>query len=564
MNEFEKYLNDKMNEFEKYFTDIYDGKITACHKMRKQAENLLKAYACPDKYHFDYDIANKHIRFIEKFCCFPTGEKMGKPFEMELFQKARLQALFGFVDDNNIRQYNECLIIEGRKNGKTSECAAVEIDMLLNDNENSPQIYNLATKLDQAKLGFTACHKMIQKSPLLAKHIKKRAADLYFWNNLGYIKALASETSSLDGLDVHCAVIDELAAIKDRDLYDLIKQAMGARRQPVLFTITTNGFVRNGIFDAQYDYASKVIDAPEQDEHYLPFIYELDSPDEWDKENCWIKANPGLGTIKSYDYLRQMVSKAKMDLSFKPTVFVKDFNLKENPSSRWLTYEDAHNEEMTPEFYSFRYCIGGFDAADSIDLNAAKAICMKQGDNHLYIKSMYWIPSFVIEEQNAKGNRNGRDWVPYDLWISQGYMRTCEGRKVDKRVILDWFIELRDKEDIYPLYIGYDGWHISDELLSAFKQEFGERTMVKVIQGTKTLSEPMKNLKVELQEKNIVYDNNPIDEWCLLNTDIKTDINCNIQPCKTDNRTQRIDGTAALLDAYVVYCDNKNEFLQVI
>lgn len=564
MNEFEKYLSAKMNEFEKYFTDIYDGKITACHKMRKQAENLLKAYERPDKYHFDYDIANKHIRFIEKFCCFPTGEKMGQPFEMELFQKARLQALFGFVDDNNIRQYNECLIIEGRKNGKTSECAAVEIDMLLNDNENSPQIYNLATKLDQAKLGFTACHKMIQKSPLLNKHIKKRAADLYFWNNMGYIKALASETSSLDGLDVHCAVIDELAAIKDRDLYDLIKQAMGARRQPILFTITTNGFVRNGIFDAQYDYAAKVIDNPEQDEHYLPFIYELDSPDEWDKEECWIKANPGLGTIKSYDYLRQMVSKAKMDLSFKPTVFVKDFNLKENPSSRWLTYEDAHNEAMTPEFYDFRYCIGGFDAADSIDLNAAKAICMKPGDNHLYIKSMYWIPSFVIEEQNAKGNRNGRDWVPYDLWISQGYMRTCEGRKVDKRVILDWFIELRDKEDIYPLYIGYDGWHISDELLSAFKQEFGERTMVKVIQGTKTLSEPMKNLKVELQEKNIVYDNNPIDEWCLLNTDIKTDINCNIQPCKTDNRTQRIDGTAALLDAYVVYCDNKNEFLQVI
>ena len=524
----------------------------------------LNAREYPDKYHFDYDIANKHIRFIETFCCFPTGEKMGKPFEMELFQKARLQALFGFVDDNDIRQYNECLIIEGRKNGKTSECAAVEIDMLLNDNENSPQIYNLATKLDQAKLGFTACHKMIQKSPLLNKHIKKRASDLYFWNNLGYIKALASETSSLDGLDVHCAIIDELAAIKDRDLYDLIKQAMGARRQPILFTITTNGFVRNGIFDAQYEYASKVIENPKQDEHYLPFIYELDSPDEWDKEECWIKANPGLGTIKSYDYLRQMVAKAKMDLSFKPTVFVKDFNLKENPSSRWLTYEDAHNEAMTPEFYDFRYCIGGFDAADSIDLNAAKAICMKPGDNHLYIKSMYWIPQRAIDEQNEKGNRNGRDWVPYDLWIAQGYMRTCEGRKVDKRVILDWFIELRDKEDIYPLYIGYDGWHISDELLSAFKQEFGERTMRKVIQGTKTLSEPMKNLKVELQEKNIVYDNNPIDEWCLLNTDIKTDINCNIQPCKTDNRTQRIDGTAALLDAYVVYCDNKNEFLQVI
>ena len=553
-----------MTEFEQYFTAIYDGNITACQKMQKQAEWLLNAFAKPSKYHFDYEIANKHIRFIEKFCCFPSGEKMGKPFQMELFQKARLQALFGFVDDNDTRQYNECLIIEGRKNGKSSECAAVEIDMLLNDGGGSPQIYNLATKLDQAKLCFNACHKMIQRSPLLSKHIKKRAADLYFKNNMGYIKAISSETSSMDGLDVHCAIIDELAAVRDRDLYDLIKQAMGARRQPILFTITTNGFVRKSIFDSQYDYAAGVINGTNPDEHYLPFIYELDSPEEWDKENCWIKANPGLGTIKSYDYLRQMVAKAKHDPTFKPTVIVKDFNLKENPSSRWLTYEEAHNEEMIPDFYNFRYCIGGFDAADSIDLNAAKAICMMPGDPHLYVKSMYWIPQFVIDEQERKGDRGGRDWVPYSLWIAQGYMRAVEGRKVDKRVIFDWFCELRDKYDIYPLYIGYDRWHVSDELLSAFEQEFGKNAMRIVHQGTYTLSEPMKNLKVELQTKNIIYDNNPIDEWCLLNTDFKSDINCNIQPCKSDQRTQRIDGTAALLDAYVVFCDKKDEFLQVI
>ena len=278
-----------MTEFEKYFTEIYDGRITACKKMRLQAERLLNALAFSDRYHFDIDIANKHIDFIERFCCYPSGEKMGKPFTMELFQKARLQALFGFVDDNNKRQYNECLIIEGRKNGKTSETGAVEIDMLCNDGEGSPQIYNLATQREQATLGFNACYKMIQKSPFLRKHIRKRASDLYFSYNFGYIKALASETANLDGLDVHCAVIDELAAIKNRDLYDLIKQAMGARSQPVLFTITTNGFVRNGIFDAQYEYAEKVISGKIQDEHFLPFIYELDSPEEWEKEQCWVK-----------------------------------------------------------------------------------------------------------------------------------------------------------------------------------------------------------------------------------------------------------------------------------
>lgn len=552
-----------MTDFERYFTNVYDGKIIACKKMQKQSERMLNALSQPDKYHFDVDIANKHIDFIEKFCCYPSGDKMGQPFKMELFQKARLQALFGFVDDNNKRQYNECLIIEGRKNGKTSETGSVELDMLCNDGEGSPQIYNLATQRDQATLGFNACYKMVQKSPLLRKHIRKRASDLYFAYNFGFIKALASETSNLDGLDVHCGVIDELAAIKNRDLYDLIKQAMGSRSQPVLFTITTNGFVRNGIFDAQYEYAAKVINGDVKDEHYLPFIYELDSPDEWDKEECWIKANPGLGTIKSYDYLRQMVNKAKNDPAFKPTVLVKDFNLKQNPVNRWLTYEEAYNSEKIPK-YNYRYFIGGMDAADSVDLNAAKAIFQKPNDDKLYVKSMYWIPQSVIDEQDEKGSRDGRDHVPYKLWIEQGLMRAYPGKKVDKRVFLDWFCELRDNEDIYPMYIGYDPWHISDDLLRAFENEFGKSTMISVRQGVITLSGPMKDLKADLQDKKIVYDDNPIDLWCLLNTDVKTDTNGNIQPCKSDKRTQRIDGTAALLDAYVVWCDKKEQYQTLI
>lgn len=552
-----------MTEFEEYFTAIYDNKIVACKKMQKQSERLLNAFVQPGKYHFDYDIADKHIKFIETFCCYPSGEKMGQQFKMELFQKARLQALFGFVDDNDKRQYNECLIIEGRKNGKTSETGAVELDMLCNDGEGSPQIYNLATQREQATLGFNACHKMIQKSPFLRKHIRKRASDLYFAYNFGFIKALASETGNLDGLDVHCGVIDELAAIKNRDLYDLIKQAMGARSQPVLFTITTNGFVRNGIFDAQYEYASKIIAETIKDEHYLPFIYELDSPDEWDKEECWIKANPGLGTVKSFDYLRQMVNKAKADPSFKPTVMVKDFNLKENPLSRWLTYDEAFNDGKIPN-YHFRYFIGGMDAADSVDLNAAKAIFQRPNDDNIYVKSMYWIPQKVIDEQDEKGNRDGRDHVPYKQWIEQGLMRACPGNKVDKRVFLDWFCEIRDNNDIYPMYIGYDPWHISDELLRAFEQEFGKSVMIPVRQGVLTLSEPMKNLKADLQANRIVYNDNPIDLWCLLNTEIKSDINGNIQPCKTDVRTKRIDGTAALLDAYVVYSNKKDNYNSVI
>lgn len=552
-----------MTEFEQYFSALYDGTILACDKMKRVSEMLLNQFASPGEFHFDYEVAKWHIAFIERFCKRPTG-KLGQPLQLELFQKARLQAIFGFVDDNNLRQYNEVMIVEGRKNGKTTECAAVETDLLLNDGEGAPEIYNVATMLDQAKLGFNACYKMVRQSPTLRKHIRKRAADLYAPSNLGFIKALASNTNSLDGLNVHGAIIDELAAIKNRDIYDLIKQAMGAREQPLLFCITTNGFVRSGIFDAQYEYAKKVLDGKIKAPRFLPFIYELDDASEWDKPEMWIKANPGLGTIKKKEYLEEMVQKAKNDPSFKPTVLVKDFNIPQTAQSAWLTFEDLNNEELLPEGGAFRYCIGGFDAADSIDLNAAKAICKRRGDDKLYIKQMYWIPQAVLDQQEERGDRRERDGVPYSLWVSQGLMRTCEGRRVNKRVILDWFCELRDREDIYPLYIGYDPWHISDELLAAFEQEFGRNVMVKIRQGVLTLSQPMKDLKAEFQEKKIVYNNNPIDKWCLINTEEKKDVNGNVQPVKSDERTRRIDGTAALLDAYVVYCNKRDEFESLI
>ena len=552
-----------MTDFEQYFSALYDGTILACDKMKRVSEMLLNQFASPGEFHFDYEVAKWHIAFIERFCKQPTG-KLGQPLQLELFQKARLQAIFGFVDDNNLRQYNEVMIVEGRKNGKTTECAAVETDLLLNDGEGAPEIYNVATMLDQAKLGFNACYKMVRQSPTLRKHIRKRAADLYAPSNLGFIKALASNTNSLDGLNVHGAIIDELAAIKNRDIYDLIKLAMGAREQPLLFCITTNGFVRSGIFDAQYEYAKKVLDGKIKAPRFLPFIYELDDASEWDKPEMWIKANPGLGTIKKKEYLEEMVQKAKNDPSFKPTVLVKDFNIPQTAQSAWLTFEDLNNEELLPEGGAFRYCIGGFDAADSIDLNAAKAICKRRGDDKLYIKQMYWIPQAVLDQQEERGDRRERDGVPYSLWVSQGLMRTCEGRRVNKRVILDWFCELRDREDIYPLYIGYDPWHISDELLAAFEQEFGRNVMVKVRQGVLTLSQPMKDLKAEFQEKKIVYNNNPIDKWCLINTEEKKDVNGNVQPVKSDERTRRIDGTAALLDAYVVYCNKRDEFESLI
>lgn len=547
-----------MSALEQYAVAILDGKIKACRRIKQMYEKLLYQYYNPGQWHFDQAIADRHINFMERFCRQPES---GQPLRFELFQRAKLEAIFGFVDDCNLRQYQEVLTIEGRKNGKTTEMAAVEIDLLANDGEGSPQVYNVATKRDQAMLGFNACLSMIKRSSDLSGILRKRVSDIYFAHNLGFIKALAANSNGLDGLNSHGVIIDELAAIKNRDLYDLMKQSMSARSQPLLFAITTNGFVRDNIFDAQYDYACGVLDGTIDDDRFAAFIYELDDPDEWLDETCWIKANPGLGTIKKYDFLKRCVEKAKADPSFMPTVKTKDFNLKETGASSWLRWDDLNNDATFDT--TFDYCVGGFDAADTTDLNAAKALMMRPDDPNVYVKSMYWIPETVLEQVAKTGSRRERDNMPYDLWVKQGLMRVWEGNKVDKVCFLQWFMELRDKEDLYTMFIGFDPWHIDDTLLAAFKAEFGPNSMIPVRQGIYTLSDPMKSLKADLQAKRIIYGGNPIDKMCLANTEIKVDINGNIQPVKGLDPRKRIDGTVALINGYKVLKDKYDQFVNL-
>jgi phage terminase large subunit-like protein len=543
---------------EQYGTAILDGKIKACRRIKQQYERLLYDLYNPSRWHFDETIAAKHIEFMQRFCIQPES---GKPLRFELFQRAKLEAIFGFVDDCNLRRCQEALTIEGRKNGKTTECAAIELDMLMNDGEGAPQIYNLATKRDQANLGFEAVYKMVKHSPAFQKHLRKRVGDIYFSRNLGFIRALASNTNSLDGLNSSCAIVDELAAMRNRDLYDLVKQSMSSRSQPLLFEITTNGFVRDNIFDSQYEYACGVLDGTIDDPRFLAFIYELDDADEWLDESCWIKANPGLGTIKRIEFLHDCVQKAISDLSFRPTVMVKDFNLKQTGASSWLRWEELNNDATFD--IPFDYAIGGFDAADTTDLNAAKAIMMRPDDPCIYVRSMYWLPETVLEQAAKTGSRRERDNMPYDLWVKKGLMRAWPGNKVDKVCFLQWFEELREKDDLYTLFIGYDPWHIDDSLLAAFKASFGQNSMIPVRQGIYSLSDPMKNLKADLDAHRIVYGGNPVDKMCLMNTEVKADINGNIQPIKSLDQRKRIDGTIALLCAYKVLRDKKDEYINL-
>lgn len=264
-----------------YCTQVLNGEILACEKLKQLAEKMLQDIATPYKrWHFDHAQAKKHVDFIEQFCKIPSG-RLGAPFILEPMERAFVESIHGFIDDEGLRRYQEIFFCVARKNGKTSLGAALELDALFNDNEGSPQIYNVANSMEQATLGYNAVSKMIRLSPALSKHAEKRTTGWHSKLNFGTVKPLAANTTTLDGLDVHFALIDELHAMRDRDVYDLVKQGMAARRQPLLLCCTTNGFVRNGVFDAQYRYAAGVLDGSIEDDRFLPWVYELDAREEW-------------------------------------------------------------------------------------------------------------------------------------------------------------------------------------------------------------------------------------------------------------------------------------------
>lgn len=553
------------SEAEKYLEAVQKGKITASRKIRQLADMMLPQIRNGYKeWHFDYEAANRPVHFIENYCFIPSG-KLKKPFKLEPFQKAIVQLAFGFVDEDGNRRFHEVLCIIGRKNGKSSLLAALELYMLIADKEGAPQIYNVANSEDQAKLAYNAAIRILRQSKPIQRYAHKRAEDVYCAKNLGYMKPLTSQTRNLDGLDVHFAVIDELSAILNRDLYDLVKQGMSAREQPMLFIITTNGFVRGGIFDNQYDYARRWLNGEVEDDRFLAFVFELDDRDEWVNESAWVKANPGLGTIKKLEALRGYVNKALQDVSFRPTVLTKDFNLPENQATAWLDFEEAVNEETFDlKEMGFRYGICGFDAADTIDLTSAQMLMMKPGDDKIYEMSMYWIPEDTIRNASESGDRKERDNVPYEQWIARGLLRTVPGNKVDKRVLIEWLRELKDEHDIYTYAVGFDPWHIDDTTRRELEDFVGKQRAIPVRQGPMTLSQPMRQIRADYKANRIVDNHNPINEWCRMNVTVKADINGNIQPYKKElNPSNRIDGFMAELDAYTTLNNLMDEYSQV-
>ena len=486
-----------MNYIKEYYSKLETGEIVTSKRVRKMYEKLVYNIDNPDAFIFDEEKADRPIEFIERFCKHSKGEWAGKPIKLELFQKAYINALFGFVDkETGLRKYRESLFYVARKNGKSTMLAGIALYMMIADGEAGADCYSTATKKDQAKIIFDeVCH-MVQQSPELKRYIKKRKSDLYFPLTMSKLQPLGKNSDTLDGLNAQLVIMDELHGVKDRNLYEVMKQSQSARRQPLLIMITTAGTVRECIFDDMYDYASKVADGTITDETFLPIMYELDDRNEWKDPTAWRKANPALGSIKKLEDLMQKVERAKQNPKDLTGVLCKDFNIRENSATAWLTFDTINNETCF-DISKFRgkWAIGGADLSLTTDLTCATLLTMDK-DLNRYVTQMYFLPEDNFQKHIQE------DRIPYDKWKEAGLLRLCKGNTIDYSDVTAWFIEMVKEKGITPAWVYYDSWSAR---YWVEEMEGNGFTMVRCIQGAKTLSLPMQHLQADLEAKKVPY-----------------------------------------------------------
>lgn len=553
-----------MNWVKEYHKEISSGREVVSLKVKTVIEREVGWMNNPPKdfpFYFDIETGDRPIYFIEKFCKNSKGKQARQTLKLELFQKAKLQLAFGWLEkEGNKRRFREVIDLRGRKCGKSTETAGVEWYVLVADGESGAECYCCANKLDQAKLIFDEAVNMRSQSEALKSITKKRQSDIYFPSTFSFMKALAADSSTMDGLNAHFFSMDEWHEAKTRKIYDVMKQSQSAREQPLAWLISTNGFVRELFFDDTYDYCSHVAmwDEGFEDYRLLPLIHELDSKSEWLDPKCWSKANPGLGQIKSIKTLAENVEKAKRDPNFLPTLLTKDFNIPENTSDAWINYNSAVNEQAFDiEYLRNAYAVGGCDLSATTDLTCASLVIRKPNDVNFYVLQQYFLPEARIAVIDGMSTKE----APYKLWAEKGWLTICEGATVDFHAVTEWFASMVKEYNIRPLWIGYDA-----ALSGYWKEEMIERgfDMERVRQGPFTWTYPMKQLGGLLEEHRVIYNNNPMLRWCLLNTGVKTmnkDGIQSISPVKSSAH-KRIDGMVSLLNAMVTYYGHEEEYLR--
>lgn len=497
-------------------------------------------------YIYDDKKAQKAIRFVENFCRHHEGALAPQLIKLELWQKALVSVLFGILDETGARQFREAVVIVSRKNGKTLLAAAIANYNAFLDGEYGGRIYFAAPKLDQAALCFDAAYQMILKEPELEALHKKRRADIYIPETNTTMKQLAFNSKKSDGFNISFCVCDEIASWPgDQGIkfYDVLRSSFGSRRQPMMLSISTAGYMNDGIFDELVKRSTAVIMQTAKETRLAPFLYMIDDIEKWNDIDEMAKANPNIGVSITAEYLQEEIRIAEGSLTKKAEVITKYCNIKQNSSQAWLTaqvIETASGTEIKPEDFRHSYCVAGIDLSQTTDLTSACIVVERAGE--LYVFAHFFMPAEKLEELTAA------DGVPYKVFAEQGFLSLSGTNFVDYEDCHAWVVKMARQYELLPLYIGYDRYS-AQYLVTQLKNDGFKCD--DVYQGY-NLTPVIREFEGLIKDRKIHIGANNLLKSHLYNTALKQDLET--QKVKIVKTTQRahIDGVAALLDAMTV------------
>jgi phage terminase large subunit-like protein len=551
-----------------YYEKCKRGDIIIGRELMTQLDMLMEDMKNPI-YKFDPTEAHKRIKFIEKECRHSISPFAGKPFILELHQKAFREAIYGFymkIEGRWLRRFTGVTLLVGRKNGKTSECAADGNAEFFCGNWGT-NILCASNDYEQAGAIFDEINNMREESPRLERVSRKNIKGIFMGNprqkkkkgkfsrqNKAKIKKLSKKTGAKEGKNIDFAIVDEVHELKDEALILPIKQSMSTKDEPLFIEITTEGFVEDGYLDKRLKEARQVLKGELYRPRWLIWLYTQDCEEEiWQDRSSWVKSNPNLGVCKKWHYLDDIVEQSKTDSATRAYMLAKDFNIKQSSTAVWLPEAEIINP-ATFDINDFKGCfyIAGNDFMETTDLCASKLLLKKRDDNTIYFYSHYWIPESKLEKSPDDKETD------YLQWQRKGYLTIVEGNSVDSSIVAEWQYELLKEYDLKPFKSGYDNRYAKD-YINRFEEIFGEGLTVNVPQDAKCLNNPMRKLEADLRQKLVNYNNCYGDLVCFRNTGIKMDNLGRIMPVKIKT-TKRIDGTAAALCCYAVYEWHKSEF----
>lgn len=529
-----------------YYQAIKEGSIVVGRWILLLYEYIVKGLE-NKSFYFVPKKADRAIKYIENYCHHSKGRN--DLLKLELWQKALVSVIFGIVDDYGNRQFREIVLLVARKNGKSLFASAIMDYVAFLDGEYGAEIYCLAPKLEQAEIVYSCFWQMCQaeedtRSKIVARG---RKADFYIEESNTIIKKIAFNAKKSDGFNPHLVVCDEIASwVGDagKKQYEVMKSALGSRRQPMILSCTTSGYVNEGIYDELFKRGTRFLLGDSKEKRLLPVFYMIDDEEKWNDINELAKSNPNLGVSVSVDYMLEEIAVAEGSLSKKAEFLTKYCCVKQSSEQAWLAtkvVDGAVSEPICPEDFCNSYAVGGIDLSQTTDLTSA---CVVIERNEVeYVISHFWIPAEKLDEAIA------RDEIPYREMIEQGVLSLSGEGFVDYNDVFMWFMKLVQDYRIMPLVVGYDRYS-SQYLVQQMKND-GGFLMDDVYQGW-NMTPAINKLEGVLKEKRLKIGNNPLLRVHLLDTALQKDRMTKRVKIVKLNENSHIDGVASLLDALIV------------